>query len=338
MPMPLFRLAAASLILCWPAAVLAQGPRPRIFDRCEVTFNPVILSQPYNPLAPDDYVQSFVTTANRAGGEGNQEARGLIYNAVLLKHGNYRLPTELYVIDAGGSSGDVLYDRPGPIVGPELGNHGEIEARFDLGQSTNPVAMAIRIPAGTEIDPGLGTFQAEFDVKFVCNHDDVRTTRGYNNRGFTITFPVSTVVQASLVGAEPDFGEIGMLSDIDVAGAPPSTTQRRHYMRVASTGPYEVMVVSQNSWRMTATGAPSGNNAERIAYRYELLGQALDSGRPNFTPVHCKASGISGENISLTATLTEGGMGKVPSPVYRDIITITVTPLALSVGEAERCD
>ena len=142
--------------------------------------------------------------------------------------------------------------------------------------------MAIRIPAGTEIDPGDSLL--EFDVKYVCNHDDERTTRGHNNRGFTISFPVNTAVQASLVGTEPDFGEIGMLSDIDVAGAPPSTTQRRHYLRVASTGPYEVMVVSQNGWRMTATGAPTGNAAERIAYRYELLGQELDSGRPNFTP------------------------------------------------------
>ena len=89
---------------------------------------------------------------------------------------------------------------------------------------------------------------------------------------------------------------------------------------------------------MTATGAPSGNAAERIAYRYELLDQELDSGRPNFTPVRCEASGVSGENIAMTATLTEGGLGKVPSPGYRDIITVTVTPLAVWVSETVRCD
>jgi len=333
----LFRFAIAALIACWPAVVLAQKSSPRIFNRCDVTFSPVILSQPYNPMSPDDYVQSFVTTANRPFEAGdNEESRGMIYNAVLLKHGNYRLPTELYVVDSGGSSGQVLYDRPGPPIGPELGNHGEIEARFDLEQTTNPVVMAIRIPAGTEIDPGEVRF--EFDVKYVCNHDDFRTTRGYNNRGLTILFPVNSAVQASLVGTEPDFGEIGTLSDIDVAGAPPSTKRRDHYMRVASTGPYEVMVVSQNGWRMTATGAPSSNATERIGYRYELLGQTLDSGQPNFTPVRCDASGISGENIRLTATLTEGGQGKLPAPTYRDIITITVTPMAVTVTDTERCD
>ena len=36
--------------------------------------------------------------------------------------------------------------------------------------------MAIRIPAGTEIDPG--DFVFEFDVKYLCNHADDRTTRG----------------------------------------------------------------------------------------------------------------------------------------------------------------
>jgi hypothetical protein len=40
----------------------------------------------------------------------------------------------------------------------------------------------------------------------------------------------------------------------------------------------------------------------------------------------------------LNATLTQGGLGKVPSPNYRDIITITVTPLAVAGDGAVRCD
>ena len=101
----LIRLAAAALIMCWSGAVLAQRPRPRVFDRCDVTFDPVVLSQAYNPMSPDDYVQAFTTMAHRAGtGEGGEAARGMIYNAVLLRHGNYRLPTELFVIDVGGGA------------------------------------------------------------------------------------------------------------------------------------------------------------------------------------------------------------------------------------------
>ena len=330
----LLLVAAAALIACLPAAALAQRPSPRLFDRCDVTFDPVVLSQPYNPMSPDDYVQSFATTAHRPGSD---ETRGMSYSAVLLKQGNYRLPTEIFVLDSeGGVSGEVLYDRPGPSLGEGFGDRGEIEARFDTGTQANLVAMSIRIPAGTAIDPGQLLLQ--FDVKYLCNHDDERTDRGINGRGFTISFPVNSAVEASLVGTMPDFGEIGGLSDIDVAGASPSTTQRRHYMRVASTGPYQVNVVSQNGWRMTATGAPTGNTAERITYSYELLGQTLDSSRPNFTPVNCDASGVSGENIVLNATLTQGGLGKVPSPNYRDIVTITVTPLAVAGEGTQRCD
>ena len=107
-------------------------------------------------------------------------------------------------------------------------------------------------------------------------------------------------------------------------------------MRVASTGPYEVMVVSQNGWRMTATGAPTSNAAERITYRYELLGQTLDSGQPNFTPVRCEASGLAARN-SADRDADRGGR-QASFPNYRDIITITVTPLAVTVSDTERCN
>jgi hypothetical protein len=336
MAISILRLAALALLACWPAAVPAQAPRPRVVQRCEVTFSPVILSQAYNPMSPDDYVASFTATARRSG-----EGSSANYSALLLRTDDYRLPTEIYAItdDGTGGAGNVLHDRPGPTLNAGLNDAREIDLRFNQPNATvenRTVEMQIRIPAGTAIDPGIAV--GEFDVKYLCDYLNGRSDRGTNNRAFTVYFSVSSAVQASLVGAEPDFGEIGTLSNFDVAAAPPSTTQRLHYMRVASTGPYQVDVVSQNGWRMTATGAPSGNAAERIGYRYELLGQRLDSARPNFTPVRCQSSGVSGENIRMTATLTEGGQGKVPSPNYRDLITITITPLAVWVSGTERCD
>jgi hypothetical protein len=328
------RLAAAALIACWSTAVAAQPPGPRIAERCDITFNPVIISQSYDPMSPNDYAVSFAATARRSGGTSTAN-----YSALLLRSTDYRLPTQMFVIaDDGAGSGSVLYDRPGPRLASGLDDAGEIDLRFNQSNSTvtRTFQMQMRIPAGTEIDPGLAV--GEFDVQYLCDYLDGRSDRGTDNRAFLVYFPVTTAVQASLVGTEPDFGEIGTLSNTDVAGSPPSTTRRQHYLRVASTGPYQVDVVSQNNWRMTATGAPTANPAERIAYRYELLDQELDSTRPNFTPVRCQSSGISGENIALTAILTEGGMGKVPSPNYRDIITITVTPLAFWVTNAVRCD
>ena len=79
----------------------------------------------------------------------------MIYNAVLLRHGNYRLPTELYVLDVeAGPAEESSMIAPVPRLGQSIGNHGEIEAIFDVRAIANLVTMAIRIPAGTEIDPG----------------------------------------------------------------------------------------------------------------------------------------------------------------------------------------
>lgn len=331
----LLGLCAAVLLASWSGAALAQAPDQRIAERCDVSFDPIIVSQPYNPLSSHDYAVNFTATARSSG-----ENSSMNYSAVLLRLGGRRLPMEIAVLaDDGAGSGNVLYERPGPRLASGLDDAAEIDLRFDqiLGPiASRPVQMQLRIPAGAEIDPGFAV--GEFDVKYLCDHLTGRSDKGTTNRGFVVYLPVNTALQASLTGAEPDFGEIGALSSIDVAGAPPSTTQRRHYMRVASTGPYQVAVTSQNGWRMTATGAPTSNAAERITYRYELLGQTMDSSRPNFTPVRCDASGVSGENIALTATLTEGGQGKVPSPNYRDIITITISPLAGVVAGAQRCD
>jgi hypothetical protein len=331
----LIHLAAAALIACWSAAVLAQPPRPRIGDVCSIGFDPVWISQSYDPMSPNDYVASFTATARRAN-----QPDGTHYSALLLRSGNYRLFSQLFVIrdDGNGSGGNVVYERPGPSLQPGLDDAGEIDLAFAAtpsGVYSRTVEMQLRIPAGTAIEPG--TFEHVFDVRYLCDYSDGRSDRGTVNRGFSIYLSVNGSVQASLVGTEPDFGEIGMLSDTDVAAAGPSVNLRRHYLRVAGTGPYQVDVSSQNGWRMTATGAPTGNAAERIAYRYELLGQQLDSSRPNFTPVRCQASGLAGENITLTAILTQGGLGKVPSPVYRDIITITVAPLATWVTDTQRC-
>jgi hypothetical protein len=330
----LIHLAVAALIACWPAAAVAQPPRLRIGDVCNVSFDPVWISQSYDPMSPNDYVASFTATARR--GSNNV---GTHYSALLLRSGNYRLFTQMFVLsdDGNGGGGNVIYERPGPSLDPGLNDAGEIDLAFaaSSGVTSGRAEMQLRIPAGTAIEPGV--FEHVFDVKYLCDYLDGRSDRGTVNRAFTVYLSVNGSVQASLVGTEPDFGEIGMLSNTDVAAGGPSVNLRRHYLRVAGTAPYSVDVSSQNGWRMTATGAPTGNAAERIAYRYELLGQEVDSIRPNFTPVRCQASGLAGENITMTATLTEGGLGKVPSPVYRDIITITITPLATWVTDTQRC-
>src|SRR4051794_33638062 len=97
----LVRLAPFAVLACWQAPAVAQKPRNDIGDKCNVDFGPVTLSQPYNPLSPDDYAVSFTATAHRRDRNTTTE-----FSGVLLRDGNYRLPTELYVIaDDGGGGG-----------------------------------------------------------------------------------------------------------------------------------------------------------------------------------------------------------------------------------------
>ena len=70
-------LAVAALMVCWPAAALAQRPTPRApFDRCDITFDPVALSRPFNPMSPHPYIYAFTTVARRSV---TAETRGMIY-------------------------------------------------------------------------------------------------------------------------------------------------------------------------------------------------------------------------------------------------------------------
>ena len=123
----LLRLAAAALIVCWSAAALAQRPSPRIFDRCDVTFDPVVLSQAYNPMSPNDYVASFTTTAHRPGGD-NDSRHELQRRAAQA----WQLPASHRIVSCSmtkaGPRETSSMIAPVPRLGEGLGDHGEIEA------------------------------------------------------------------------------------------------------------------------------------------------------------------------------------------------------------------
>jgi hypothetical protein len=279
---------------------------------------------------------SFTATGRRSG-----FTLDATFSAILLRRTGDSLPYELFVIsDDGGAGGvNIINAPPGPALRTGLNDPGEIDLNFGILfglPATRTFEVQLRIPAG--VDLSAGNLEARFDVKYLCESRFLGNQTGTTPQGFVMTIPVSSALQASLVGAGPDFGEIGNLSSAAVATAPLATTERRHFLRVASSGPYEIRIDSQNAWRMSATGTQTSAPAELIAYRYALLGQTLDNSRRTFTPVLCRTTGTGGQLIPITATLTEGGLGKTPSPTYRDIVTVTVTPLATAQsGSARSC-
>jgi hypothetical protein len=317
-------------------ALLWVFPAP-LHAQC-VTLDPVVVSQPYNPMSATDYVAAFTVTAHRVRPFLSSPAAEA--NFVFLRKTTDSRPYELFVLlDDGGAGGtNSVFNPPGPTVQPGNNDAAEVDLRFgsSFQPDTRTFDLQLRIPAGASLP--AGDTDILLDVSYLCEFDLFFSQRGVDPSAFRVRITVSSALQASLVGTELDFGEIGSLSTQAVGTAPLTTTQRRRFLRVASSGPYEVRAESQNAWRMTVTGAATSKPNEQIGYRFELLGQSVDATRRTFQPVLCRSAGTGGQLLPMTATLTEGGLGKAPSPTYRDIVTITVTPMAAAqAGSALPC-
>jgi hypothetical protein len=140
---------------------------------------------------------------------------------------------------------------------------------------------------------------------------------------------VLSALQASFVGPALDFGEIGGLTTAALPSTPNSVKQRTGSIRVASSGPYSVALTSANQFQMTYPGGSLATANQRIPYSLDFLGQTRTTASPTFTTVTCQRAGLSGQYLAVTPTLAEGGAGKAPAPNYQDILTVTVTPLAV---------
>jgi hypothetical protein len=91
-------------------------------------------------------------------------------------------------------------------------------------------------------------------------------------------------------------------------------------------------MVSQNDYRLTFPGGNPATAVQRLNYKALFLGQTVSNSAPTFSAVTCARAGVPASEADLLpirATLLEGGDGKQVSPDYKDVITVTVSPLAV---------
>ena len=200
----------------------------------------------------------------------------------------------------------------------------------DDGSETITRTFSVTIPQGADLTAGL---DAKFDIVYQC-----KGTGGYADQdhdvslanAVTLHLTVLSALQASYVGSDLDFGELGTTTTSQVTAAP-ATYTRSGNIRVASTGPYTVAMSSgsSNSYRMTyAAGDATKPGAGTIAYSAKFLGQTKSAASPTFSTVTCARAGVAGQNLPISATLLEGGSTKTAANDYKDTLSITVTPLA----------
>lgn len=317
-------LAAAGTLA---GAEAAQAANPL----CGVSGTNVVSIGDYNPFSGSaiNTVPVNLTLTRFANGSAKTQT----VNFVLTQPPG----SPAYQITYNGSN--VLYTTPVPAGGqPEVNSQAAGQIHYSFGGASHPdtatLPVVVTIPAGVDLSAGD---PIHFDILYVCKGtgqmDDVTTPAVLPN-AITLTLNVLSALQANYAGPALDFGEIGEMA-ADVSAVPTADKQRSGYFGVKSSGPYEVSVVSQNGYRLTYPGGDLGMANQRVGYTLGFLGQSVYPGSAAFAARRCTRAGVTaGQSLAITTTLREGGTGKTPAPNYRDVISVTFTPLAVPVSGA----
>ena len=289
-----------------------------------ITIDSIALSQAYNPFTTAAGVQTMNITVRRATAANPKTEEA---DFVFVQPQNDATP---YQISSGASS--VLYPFPGPVLVASGPNPTTIVADFGGHAQNGAQVFTINftLPAGANIP--AGNFVIPFGIDAVCKltgSGGAQTITGTLVDPFNISLTVRSALQAYFAGPALDFGAIG---NVDSVAAPSHFVSG--FIHVASSGPFSVAVSSANNFRMTFPGGNLGTANQRVGYKLSFLGQNHDVATPSFTTANCHYSGISGGDLAITATLQDGGAGKTPAPNYQDILTVTITPLAVPPGDA----
>ncbi|MGA0602865.1 hypothetical protein ACO2Q3_19305 [Caulobacter sp. KR2-114] len=197
------------------------------------------------------------------------------------------------------------------------------------------VSLTGVVPAG--LDQASGTNTVSFDLRYDCKATSGNTSA--NNQlittALTMSYSVQSALQASYSGTAFDFGDVSNLNNGQASQRSVSGN-----VRVASSGPFSVAVApgSGTAWAMTYPGGNTGTASQRIYYALNFLGQtgSHSNGQNTFDTVTCQRTGVSGQNLPISASLAEATTGKTAAPDYSDYISVTVTPLA-AAGSPQNC-
>lgn len=209
---------------------------------------------------------------------------------------------------------------------------GEINYNFTGNQTTyNLSGLTITIPPNANIAAGT---TIPLQIRYVCKGTGglPNVDTPVNSATFaTISIEVLSGAQATYVGPALAFGEVGNRTDTDVTTTP---IIRDGNVRVASSGPYDITMTSQNGYRMSYAGGNPAIEQQNLRYQATFLGQTRTP--DNTTPITrtCTRAGLGAPPLSggvllpVSVRILEGGTDEVPSANYQDNLIVTVAPLA----------
>jgi len=289
-----------------------------------------------------------LSRVNGAGGEKTSNLEFYVKGTTAAQNGTVLTPISATGSGSGGPTGSNIFfgtNQSPPILNINAGSPapGVFRWSFTGNNAASDVFtlnLTLQLPANLNLNAGS---TLPFDIVYSCNGTGGGgpfTDTGTVTNAIVVNVIVLSGLQASYVGTNLDFGEVGNLTTVQVLGAPATyTTPTTNYIRVASSGPYSVAIASQNNYKLTFSGGSLGNANQTLAYKAQFLGQTPTTVSPTFSTITCLRAGTDAAAgiLPIRATLLEGGQGKTPASVYSDTITVTVTPLLSTVPSQQNC-
>lgn len=244
--------------------------------------------------------------------------------------------TEIRAVSATGSvkifgSGlNVFYDYggigPNLNISPPASTNRYLQIDFtgnNAASDTVQVIFTIQLPANLDAVAGssLG-----FDLHFRCEASSKIDETG--SIGNAISFPVRVLsaLQASFAGPALDFGEVGDRTDAEVIASPIIKTG---YIRVASSGVFNVTMASTNGYKLTFPSGDLSQASQTLGYQVKFLGETRSPFAANLISKPCGRAGVplaSGQSLPIEVRLLNGGSNRTPAPNYSDSLVVTLSP------------
>jgi hypothetical protein len=247
---------------------------------------------------------------------------------------------------------DIFYgtDEPNkPFMGPPtdttvpIGTNAYLKIAFtgnDAASNPATVTFDVTLPANLNINTST-TLPLDAVLRCTTTGGGPQTDQSGTVPN-AISFPITVLsaLQASFAGTALDFGEVG---DVTNALASTRNTGSNNYIRVQSSGAYQVALTSANAYRLKHPTGSLAVATQRINYSLKFLGTTRSNTATTTISQNCARAGIGAGNedrLYLMATLAEGGVGKDPSlsGTYSDILTVTITPQDIGTTYPQDCN
>lgn len=321
-----------------PAAAQAQ------VRQCLVTAQSAPATLNYDPFNPTQLtLNNLAITFTRTNGPGGAKPSTIdMYIRSTNSNANGMQLIPISVVGAGSATGlnqNIFYNTPGPVPNitvplPNSPVAGVL--RWDYS-GNNAASDVFVVTFNVVLPPNLNLEASSslvFDIEYGCNGTGGGppfSERNVAPNAFTLNINVLSALQATYAGPALDFGEVGDKTDGDLISTP---IIRNGNVRVASSGPYNIEMTSQQGYRMTYAGGNPATEAQNLRYETTFLGQTRDPGNTGAITRTCVRAGLGAPPLSggvllpVSVRLLEGGNDEVPSPTYQDNLIVTVSPLA----------